>query len=191
MGDQSKRSLNEKKGLNFFNAELGKNLTVTMFWVAVCLFSSILTAHGKATHGNVAKRLNGDAGNNIFQVQGKTYVFINKKVTWENARAACQDLSGDIMVEGDLASIPLYKDIDLIAQKLEANGCKTMWVGFKWKEGAREFQDKWFWLTEEPLPFNHARWKDEAEPSTTAAEKYGLMNNGQLWTANNDYGSFC
>merc|ERR1712098_713193 len=102
------------------NTERGKkNVTVTMFWVAVFLFSGILTANGKATHGNVAKRLNEDAGEKYIQVQGKTYVFINRKETLEEAKTACRALGGG--VDGDLASIPLYKDIDLISKKLLAN----------------------------------------------------------------------
>ena len=180
--------------------------SVTMFWVAVFLFSGILTANGKATHGNgniaqtsakfdhhspsrylatsigrsvkqrcsflgrsphlplvvvpsissrqgcdqvtscfepylmfyfsshlaVAKRLNEDAGEKYIQVQGKTYVFINRKETWEEAKTACRALGGG--VDGDLASIPLYKDIDLISKKLSANTCKNMWVGLFWRE---------------------------------------------------------
>ena len=83
-------------------------------------------------HLTVAKRLNEDAGEKVIQVQGKTYVFINRKETWENARTACKALSGG--VDGDLASIPLYKDIDLISKKLSANTCKKMWVGLFWRE---------------------------------------------------------
>ena len=37
-------------------------------------------------------------------------------------------------MDGDLASIPLYKDIDLISKKLSANTCKKMWVGLFWRE---------------------------------------------------------
>merc|ERR1712142_614627 len=90
MGDQSKPRLCIDLNVPYaktlirilFNTERGKkNLTVTMLWVAVFLFSGILTAHGKATHDNAARRLN-DAlgiGNKVFPVEGKTYVYINEK----------------------------------------------------------------------------------------------------------------
>jgi len=138
----------------------------------------------------LAKRLNEEAGDKYIQVQGKTYVFINRKETWENARTACRALGGG--VDGDLASIPLYKDIDLISKKLSANTCKNMWVGLFWREdlaGTDNFKHNWFWLTGEPLPFNHGRWGNAAEPSTTANEKYGLLqiksDSGKLWTLTN------
>ena len=59
--------------------------------------------------------------------------------------------------------------------------------------GTDNFKHNWFWLTGEPLPFNHGRWATAEEPSTLATEKYGLLmtDKGKLLTAKNDYGSVC
>ena len=61
--------------------------------------------------------------------------------------------------------------------------------------GTDNFKHNWFWLTGEPLPFNHGRWATAEEPSTLATEKYGFLtaksDSGTLTTAKNDYGSVC
>merc|ERR1711942_34961 len=159
-----------------FNTERGKkNLTVTMLWVAVFLFSGILTAHGKATHDNAARRLN-DAlgiGNKVFPVEGKTYVYINEKKTWTKARTACKALGGD------LASILSYEEYDKIKEILtNATECKYIWIGAERTGSEEDKKHNWFWLTGEPLPFNHAKWYSAAEPNTdhdSHVEKYGLI----------------
>merc|ERR1712002_43355 len=165
-----------------------------MFWVAVFLLSGILTSHGKATDGNVAKRLNDAADSKVFQVKGKTYVYIHRKETWENARTACQGLGGDFKLNGDLASILSYKEYDRILDKLPTDECDYIWIGARWKEeltGTENFKHNWFWLTGEPLPFNHARWYNAAEPSKTVDQKFGFIHSSVLWTAENGYSSAC
>ena len=57
----------------------------------------------------------------------------------------------------------------------------------------------WFWLTGEPLPFNHAKWYNAAEPGLdhgSDVEKYGLIGTAKtslkdLMSAQNDYDWIC
>ena len=75
-------------------------------------------------HLAAARRLNDASGNKVFQVEGKTYVYINEKKTWTKARTACKALGGD------LASILSYEEYDKIKEILtNATECKYIWIG--------------------------------------------------------------
>jgi len=85
---------------------------------------------------------------------GASYVFVTqvkKKITWEKARAACQQKGGD------LAVLTTYQAIDAIAPftsfKNEKYG--EYWVG---ATNPSKKKENWKWLSGEPIPLSFEKW---------------------------------
>jgi len=86
-----------------------------------------------------------------FKVEGKFYIFINQKKSFDQARSVCNELGGD------LASILSYKEFDGIISKLELISKKLVWVGAKLR--GSDLMNDWEWLTGEPLPIKFRKWR--------------------------------
>ena len=90
----------------------------------------------------------------VFPSQAQYYVYIKDKMTWFEARKACQKLGGD------LATFPSYKAWDAavaaikLSDYLESNS--GIWVGATLQGLA--WLDDWKWISGESLPGDYNKW---------------------------------
>jgi len=116
--------------------------------VKEAMIGKMIKASGKSIRNADDVKVGGGA------MIGASYVFVTqvkKKITWEKARAACQQKGGD------LAVLTTYQAIDAIAPftsfKNEKYG--EYWVG---ATNPSKKKENWKWLSGEPIPLSFEKW---------------------------------
>ena len=129
----------------------------------------------------MAKRVN-DANLGVTKIFGggcKTYVYVAEKKNFNAARQACKKLSLD------LASIPSYKEFDVIVKNLKGILTRA-WVGAQ--VNGKDTKNDWEWLSGEPISLDNKLWtrrKGYREPGETwrcgqlMADDNGKVNDGK------------
>jgi hypothetical protein len=91
--------------------------------------------------------------------KGRKFVFVGKRMNWDNARAECQRRGGD------LATHITKEELDFLTSKvLNRPQTGAAWVGGRVKAGTKipagylRYKDFFTWLNGDPIPKNDGRW---------------------------------
>jgi len=116
----------------------------------------------------------GDGKTKTFAVNGKTYVYVNERKTWDEARQSCKGLGGD------LASLPSIELNDAVVANLKSIEKKPryMWVG-AYHYAGMNWKERWYWLSGDALCVTFfpgskfSRWA--YYPNWTETKKQGVV----------------
>ena len=122
-----------------------------------------------------------DAKHKVFKVMGKTYVRIEQKLNWYEAREKCQQLGKEQQLgfsNGDLASMPTYEEFDKVSKAEEmhmeyrADCYPKSWIGLK--TNGTDNTTTWNWLSGEgePVTSTSKMWDTPFEPNMVYAADY-------------------
>merc|ERR1712126_127920 len=131
------------------------------------------------------KRQDDQTVTKMFRVGGKSYVLGLEAKTWQEARAACKNLGGD------LASSISYKEFDGIVAAAKASKTKDnpknkwafcVWVG-AYRNKGNTGNNGWKWITGEPLSSKYAKWYAHGVDSDRYAFIETHAGDLRSWTA--------
>jgi hypothetical protein len=121
----------------------------------------------------------GDTGIVIYEQNGHYYAFINKQMTWDAAKAYCENFGGH------LVTITSDQESEFVSSVRTINSAFTsnVWIGATDKDS----EGNWKWVTGEKFS-NFLHWNSGEPSNSNGNEHYAHLTSGTKYWNDNDVG---
>jgi len=152
-------------------------MTPSLLLVILCGISTFKSLPSAALS---VKRQDDQVVTKMFRVEDKTYNLILERKGWQSARAACQDLGGD------LASPISYSEFDGIVAAIRSvriqgplPEARCFWIGAYRRrldyDYTYDLKNDWYWITGQHLSPNYAKWHHK-DLDDHPEDKYAIID---------------